>query len=404
MDRRMFLKASAALAALPRMGWTMEPDTKPTDIAASCNGFAFDLYARLRKREGNQSCSPFSVESALAMTSLGARGSTAEQMNQTLHLPQDSQAAHAAFADFAKRVISDRADRGYQLSVANALWGANSYPFRKDFLAKSQEYYGAGLMELDFAANPEAARGTINNWVEKQTHERIKDLMPSGSISADTRLVLTNAIWFKGTWQNQFDKKATSDELFHQSPDKSAKVPMMHRTGSFGYFADNQVQVLGIPYRGREMSMAFLLPAKKGDLASLEQAASADSVKKWLGSMHAMEVVVTLPKFKIASEFQLARTLSEMGMTDAFSGRANFSGMSEKEGLMISQVIHKAFVEVNEEGAEAAGATGVVMRPTAMKLPDRKPPVFRADEPFLFLIRDEKSGCILFLGRVSNPA
>ncbi len=403
MDRRAFLKVSAALAALPRLGLTMEPEVN-ADIAASCNAFAFDLYSKLSKRDGNQACSPFSIESALAMTSLGARGSTASQMEQTLHLPPDSQSIHPAFAEFDKRVMSENASRGYQLSIANALWGATNYTFRKDFLAKAQEYYESGLSEVDFAGNAEKARETINAWAQKRTHDRIKNLMPPGTIDADTRLVLTNAIWFKGSWQNQFDKKATNNEDFHVTQDKATKVPMMHRTGNYTYAANDQMQALGIPYRGREMSMVFLLPAKKQALASLEQAVTADAVKKWLGSMHPSEVIVSLPKFKITSELQLARTLSEMGMSDAFSNHADFSGMSEKEGLKISQVIHKAFVEVNEEGAEAAAATGVTMKPLAMRRPERQTPVFRADEPFLFLIRDEKSGCVLFLGRVSNPA
>jgi serpin B len=382
----------------------MEPESSASDVAASNNGFAFDLYSRLIKSDGNQISSPFSIETALAMTALGARGNTAAQMYKTLHLSEQTDSANAAFSQLLKRFSTESAKPGSQISVANALWGEKGYDFRQEFLSKARDYYGAGLMELSFESDPNAARSTINRWVEKETHDRIKDLLPAGSVDKDTRLVLTNAIWFKGTWETQFEKSATKEELFHQTADKSSKAQMMHHTEAFGYFADDQVRLLSMPYKGREMSMVFLLPAKKYELAALEQSITADKLKGWIGSLRQTRVAVTMPKFKMSSEFELTSTLGAMGMSDAFSSHANFSGMTEKEGLTISKVIHKAFIEVNEEGAEAAAATGVMMKRLAAVAGNQPIPQFRADEPFMFLIRDNQTGCILFLGRVTNPA
>jgi serpin B len=404
MDRRMFMKSSISAAALARLGLTAEPAEPAADLAPACNSFALDLFARLRAKEGNQFSSPFSIGTALAMTELGAAGNTLKQMCQVLHFPENPERFHLRLGELLKRLNGDGKDRGYQLAVANALWGARGYGFRPEFLARARDVYGAGLTELDFAASAEKARLSINAWVEEHTQKRIKDLMPSGSVGADTRLVLTNAIYFKGNWASQFDKKATRVEVFHTSAEKSVRAPLMHRTGAYGYFDNDELQALAIPYRGRELSMVFMLPRRKHALAELEKSLTADKLQRWLTALHESDVIVTLPRFKMTSEYSLVPALREMGMRDAFTVAADFSGMSSREGLMISDVVHKAFVEVNEEGAEAAGATGVAIKPTAIRGgPVRHVPVFRADEPFLFLIRDNQSGCVLFLGRVSSP-
>jgi len=404
MRRREFLRSSLALAALAGLSHGAEPPKESQSVASSNNQFAWDLYAQLRGAEGNLFSSPFSISTALAMTSVGARGRTAEQMAQVLHLPPHAQEIHRAYGTLLKQLNAADAKRGYQLSVANALWAQAGFSFTEDFLRSTQQNYGAGLSELDFENNPEPARRTINAWVEKETRDKIKELIKQGVIRGDTRLVLTNAIYFKGNWADQFDKKATFDEMFFSSEQDKAKTPMMHRTGSYGYLENDMLQALSIPYKGRELSMVFLLPRKKDALAEMEKTASPDTAERWLRGLATTDVIVTLPKFKMTSEFGLGKTLQKMGMKDAFTGAADFSGISAREGLLISEVVHKAFVEVNEEGAEAAAATAVVMAPTSAKIgPIKQTPVFRADHPFTFLIRENKSGAILFLGRMEKP-
>lgn len=402
MDRRSFLTSSLALLAFARLARSAEQPVEPRGVVDGNNRFALELYAKLREAKGNLFCSPFSISSALSMTALGARGKTAEQMGEVLHLPHADQ-THSGFAALIRQLNSGGEKRGYQLSVANALWGQKGFGFKPEYLRTVKTYYGAGLSELDFAANPEAARKVINDWVEKETRERIKDLLAKGTIDGATRLVLTNAIYFKGDWADQFDKKSTYDEPFFTGDGKSAEAPMMHRTGKYGYFDNDQLQALSMPYKGKELSMVFLLPRKKDGLAALEIAATADNVPKWLDRVSTTEVIVTLPKFKMTAEFKLVPTLMALGMKDAFdAAAADFSGMSDREGLVISDVIHKAFVEVNEEGAEAAGATAVIVKEAAIA-PPKQTPVFRADHPFLFLIRDNRNGSILFVGRVAKP-
>lgn len=401
MDRRSFLTSSLALLAIARLARSEEPPVNPRGVVDGNNRFALELYAKLREAKGNLFCSPFSISSALAMTALGARGKTAEQMGEVLHLPHNEQ-TDAGFAALMRQLNVGADKRGYQLSVANALWGQKGYGFKPDYLRTVKSHYGAGLSELDFAANPDAARKTINSWVEKETCEKIKDLLAKDTVGSATRLVLTNAIYFKGDWADQFNKKATYDEPFFTGDGKSAEAPMMHRTAKYGYFDNDQLQALSMPYKGKELSMLFLLPRKKDGLAGLETAATAENVQKWIDRTRSAEVIVTLPKFKMTAEFRLVPTLMAMGMKDAFDASADFSGMSDREGLVISDVIHKAFVEVNEEGAEAAGATGVVVKETAIA-PPKQSPVFRAIHPFLFLIRDNRSGSILFVGRVAKP-
>jgi serpin B len=400
MHRRLFLKSSLALAAIARFGFAKEPPVLNTEVATGNNQFALELFAKLRKEEGNLFCSPFSVSTALAMTSVGARGKTADEMSQVLHLPADRESAHTAFAALIQQLNAANDKRGYQLAVANALWGARGYGFKREFLDHTRKHYGAGLTELDFINETEKSRETINRWVEKETRDKIKDLLSPGILGADTRLVLTNAIYFKGDWADKFDKKATIDEQFHLAGEQKVKAPMMHRTGDYGYFENDLVQVLAMTFKGRELSMIFVLPRKNGTLPEVEAKATPENVRTWLAGIRGSEIVVALPKFEITKKTEMADTLREMGMKSALSPSADFSGMSEKEGLMISDVIHKAYVAVNEEGAEAAAATGVVMKATAM--PVRR--IFRADHPFLFMIRDNKSGGILFIGRVANPA
>jgi len=366
------------------------------------NEFALDLYAQLRTHEGNLFFSPNSISTALAMTYAGARGQTAGEMAKTLHFTLEQDRLPAAYATLVKELNAEDQKRAYQLRVANALWGQKGYPFRADFLKITHDNYGAGLREIDFAAS-EAARRTINTWVEKETNDKIKDLIPSGVLSGDTRLVLTNAIYFKGKWARPFKKSQTRDDSFFVAADKKAIVPMMNDKADFKYLDQPEFQALELPYKGKDLSMVVLLPRKVGDLARFDEHLTAAKLADWLPRMQTREVVVTLPKFKMTAEFQLQDILARMGMPSAFDpNKADFSGMDGKKDLFVSAVIHKAFVDVNEEGTEAAAGTAVEIA-AAADGGGHAPATFRADHPFVFGIRDNRNGSILFLGRVVNP-
>jgi serpin B len=411
-DLLVFMKNLTALVLLlfvwgaEMSSWAAEePPAKETaDKAAVVQGntaFALSLYSQLRSRAGNLFFSPFSLSTALAMTYAGAHGQTAEQMAAVLHFPADLQRLHSAFAALGKDLQDDGERRGYQLHVANALWGQQGYRFREEFLQTTKTYYGAGLNEVDFRTAAEEARRTINAWVEQQTKEKIKDLIPPGMLDALTRLVLTNAIYFKGDWAHPFKKPQTKEEPFKVTATQQVTVPMMNQTGFFKYFDGGSFQALELPYVGDKLSMLVLLPKEVDGLATFEQSLTAQKLVEWLPALRSQEVVVALPKFTVTAEFLLNQALSALGMPLAFSDAADFSGMSEDRGLALSAVLHKAYVDVNEEGTEAAAATGGVARVTSAPL--TPPPVFRADHPFVFLIRDTRSGGILFLGRVTQP-
>ena len=373
-------------------------------MAEAVNAFAFDLYAQVRGAEGNLFLSPYSISSALAMTYAGARGQTADEMARTLKFPADWLAQpdriHAAFAHLNADLNAE--GKPYELTVANRLWGQTGYGFLPAFLGVLGQHYGAGLQEVDFARRTEAARKTINAWVEKETRDKIKDLIPMGGVQPLTRLVLTNAIYFNGTWTHQFEKKRTRDADFLVTAANKVTVPMMYQTEHFQYADCDTFQMLQMPYKGGELAMVVLLPKQTGGLPALEGQLSAAMLAERLRSLKHENVRLYLPRFKMTWRVLLAGVLKKMGMPLAFNGaKADFTAMNGgKEPLWIDEVIHKAFVDVNEEGTEAAAATAVVMIGTGMP---RQPVVFRADRPFLFLIRDTRSGAILFMGRVMNP-
>ena len=379
------------------------------------NEFALRLFAKLQSTKGNLFFSPYSISTALAMTFAGARGQTESQMAEVLHFPvsanqrmdstSKSMLDRQQFAaDFGK-IIKDLNNRGqkgaYTLTVANALWGQKGYEFLKEFQELIEKSYDGRLNEADFVRAAEAARKTINDWVEKKTNGKIKNLISQGVLNSMTRLVLTNAIYFKGNWASQFKVDRTKDAPFTLTDGQKIDVPMMNQKAEFGYMETDDFQALEMPYVDQELSMVILLPKKFDALGEFEITFIQDNLTQWLTKIHKREVVVFVPKFKMTSQFSLASVLQSMGMTDAFSSDANFSGMDGKRDLFISAVIHKAYVEVNEEGTEAAAATGVVMRLTSVG--PTPTPVFRADHPFLFLIRDNLTGSILFIGRVANP-
>lgn len=379
-----------------------EAKTPVTEIVKGNTAFALDLYQRLKDQPGNLFFSPYSISSALAMTYAGARGQTESEMAKTLHFSPPQGDLHAAFSTLAAQLDEVQGKGRVALTVANSLWCQQSYHFADAFLNLTRRQYRAETRLVDFKNAAEAARGEINTWVERKTNEKIKDLIGPGMLTPLTRLVLCNAVYFKGKWALQFDPKRTEPVPFFTSPDKSLPVPMMWQESSFKMADAGDVSLLELPYAGDDLSMIVLLPKAVDGLPALERKLGADSLGKWmaeLGQARTDKLFVWLPRFKTTCRFGLAKTLAAMGMPSAFSGAADFSGMTGTHDLFISDVVHKAFVEVNEEGTEAAAATGVVMTLGMVS----RPRIFKADHPFLFLIRENHTGSILFLGRITDP-
>jgi serpin B len=384
------------------------PEVSEADLALLIEGnsaFAFDLYRALRQQEGNLFYSPHSISVALAMTYAGARGDTADQMGDTLEFLLEQDSLHPAFnwldAELAGRGegAQGKDGKGFRLNIVNAIWGQKDYSFLTDFLDVLAENYGAGLRILDFVAEPEESRLAINDWVSEQTEDRIKDLIPQGAIDALTRLVLTNAIYFNAAWAYPFDEDITANGPFYLLDGGQVTVPMMEQTEAFGYTDGEGYQAVELLYDGDELSMVILLP-EDGQFEVFEEGLQADKVSGIISDLQFTEVALTMPQFEFDSEFSLKDTLASMGMPIAFSGAADFSGMTGARDLSISEVLHKAFVSVDEAGTEAAAATAVIMRETAMP---GQPVEVTLDHPFIFMIRDIETGAILFVGRVLNP-
>ena len=371
----------------------------PATIKAS-NAFAFELYQRLREEPGNLFFSPYSISTALAMTAAGAKGATAEEMAAVLHLPKDLPGGWKQFGALDRHIKSTAAKGKAELVLTNSLWSQQGYPYQPGYLALLKQEFGASLTEVDFIRAAEQARGRINDWVEKQTRERIKDLMPQGSLDEMTRLVLVNAIYFKGRWAEPFKKERTSEAAFHVAPDQSQQVPMMHRRDDYDYYEDEQIQALRLPYEQDQLSMLILLPRQTHGLTQVEESIDTETLTRVRSQLRREEVDVQLPRFRLEAQFDLSRELTRMGMKTAFTDAADFSGISTAEDLKISAVVHKAFVDVNEEGTEAAAATGIAVAATAFEV--REPKKFHANHPFVFAILDQQ-GTVLFLGRLRDP-
>jgi len=379
--------------------------TAPNNIESLAGGntaFALDLYARLKTVDGNLFLSPYSISTCLAMTFAGARGDTAAQMAQTLHFGTNQNQLAASFNELQEQLNQEQEKNGMELDFANGIWAQKDHVFLAAFLDVARQSYGANLRQIDFRTRSETARTEINDWVGHETKGKITDLIQPGVVNPATQLVLVNAIYFKGQWAREFDKQNTANAPFSVTSTQKLPVPLMNLTADFKYAEVGGLQLLELPYAGDGFAMVVLLPRDVDGLKNLENLLNKQTLDHWLTQARELNVAVLLPKFKLAAQFSLAKPLGEMGMTDAFSPGADFSGMDGERDLFISAVVHKAFVDVNEEGTEAAAATGVVMRMNAVRMP-RTTPIFRADHPFIFLIRDLHSGSILFLGRVVDP-
>lgn len=400
INRRPFLASLAFLLLMPFVICLTVASAPQagSELAASNNAFAFDLYAQVASIPGNQFLSPYSISSALAMAYAGAKGNTEAQMAKVMRygLPQD--ALHKAFGQLNE--VLNKPSKDYKLAVANALWSQVGLNFMKGYLDAVQIGYGPGLRLVDFAGRTEEARLAINKWVEEKTENKIKELIKPDVLNPLTRLVLTNAIYFKGQWEQQFKKELTRDADFFLTDKPKVKVPFMNQQGSFNYAEEDGLQVLEMPYAGGDLSMIVLLPGSTSDYSKFEKKLDYATFMRVLGKLSNETVDVSIPKFKFEAELGLGGTLQRMGMTDAFSETlADFSGISDTF-LYITAVIHKAFIDVNEEGSEAAAATAVVM---GTKSIGPQPKHFIADRPFFFAIRDLRTGSILFMGRVLDP-
>jgi serine protease inhibitor len=373
------------------------------EILAKDNAsFAVDLYQKLCESDGNLFFSPYSISTALAMTYAGARGNTAKQMKKTLRFSLGPEKLHPAFGKTESILAALQKAGNVQLNVANSLWPQQGYKFLGKFRSLLKKHYGVVVTPVNYKSAAEDARKAINSWVEKKTREKIKELIKPNILNSLTRLVLVNAIYFKGNWKTQFNAEKTKTLPFHVSAEKTVQVPTMAQKKKFRFAEAGTLQVLELPYKGGELSMILLLPKKVDGLRQLEKELSAKNLKHWTGLLRENEVFVFLPRFKMTSMFELDKILASMGMPDAFNmDKADFSGMDGKKAwLYISAVLHKAFVDVNEEGTEAAAATAVVM---AVRGKAMAPPTFRADHPFFFLIQEIRTGSILFMGRVTDP-
>lgn len=402
------LNSQELISDLPRAEVSNTPASDLNELVAGNTEFALNLYHRLESNEGNLFYSPYSISSALAMTFAGANGKTAEEMAAVFHYLLGEDRLHPAFnaldqhlEELADQDIPDDIGEVFQLNVANAIWGQNDFHFETGFLDNLAAYYGAGLRLLDFVLEPEESRRTINDWVSEQTQERIRDLIPQGAIDSDTRMVLSNAIYFKAAWLEPFEESLTEDGVFYGLDGEEIINPMMSlgSDSSFPYYLGDGFQVVELPYVGGQVSMVVLLP-DAGKFKEFEASLNSEKLNRIINELSYQPMFLKFPKFEYETEISLATILAQMGMPSAFNSTADFSGMTGDKDLFISDIFHKAFVSVDEEGTEAAAATAVVMTLTAAP---ENPLHLDVDRPFLFLIRDIQTSSILFMGRVVEP-
>jgi serpin B len=417
MEKKVIVTGSLAaliLLCILACGCTtnVEGQPSPADnatVVEANNRFAWDLYRALEADESNAGqnifFSPHSISTALALTYEGAEGETADEIRSVLYFPENKTALRDGYRALNNDI--NRGDGAYTLRTANALWAEKTHPFLPGYIAVAEGYYGAEVENLDFIFAPEESRLTINQWVENRTEDLIRDLIPEGAITSLTRLVITNAVYFKGTWVLQFDENLTSPSPFTTTQGETVEVDMMQRTDEdaiYNYTETDDLQILQMSYEHEgagSLSMLVLLP-KTNDIRAAEEALGTQELFDAVAGMEEGRVDVYFPKFTLECEYFLPETLSAMGMPTAFGTGADFSGLDGTRELFITDVIHKAFVEVNEEGTEAAAATAVVVAESAF-VEEEDIPVFRADHPFVFMIIDDESGNVLFMGRVADP-
>ncbi|HQI70093.1 MAG TPA: serpin family protein [Bacteroidales bacterium] len=388
---------------------SMNSTSSPSDEGSSVvnitennNRFAFDLYKNIGAKPENMLYSPYSISSALAMTYTGARGNTEKQMGAVMHFSPNSLDFNNQNNARLKEINALNDGSTLNTYTANSIWAQKDFKFKESFIGALKDSYLSSLHTVDFIKETEQSRLLINKWVETETKEKIKDLIQPGLIDYLTRMVLVNAIYFKADWETAFDETLTKKMTFY--PDETTQVPcdFMFAERDFGFYEqENGLKAIEIPYSKGKMSMLVILPKDKNGIFGITKETGPDWYNMINTSLVKKKVKLWLPKFKTTSEFELSEVLQQMGMKEAFSDNADFSGMTGKKDLKISKVIHKAFVEVNESGTEAAAASAVVMRVKSMPA---NQPEFRADHPFLFIIKENTQNRILFIGNIFNPA
>ena len=385
------------------------PEFSASSLAEASNYFALDLFRQIQSKSGNLVYSPYSISTVMAMCYSGAKGKTAEQMSGVLYFPasgRDGQAAgqlDPAGKDLKDRILSNDTLTGTEISLANAIWAQEDFDFLPEYIQNIQKWYDAPLTGMDFTRddNREESRKRINRWVEEITREKIRDLIEPGVLDANTRMVLTNAMYFNGQWMWPFDKQLTSPSIFHVSSRESIMTDFMHLTKTLSFYEDEEIQAIKLPYRNERISMTIILPRSVEGWEMISRVLDHERLATVESQFESAEVHVSLPKFKSELMLNLKNELSAMGMSLAFSRDADLSGMSGEKNLFIDEVLHKAFIEVSENGTEAAAATAAVI---GLKSALREEPArFNADHPFLYLIRDQQTGCIIFIGRLVKP-
>ncbi len=389
----LFLLSFTVLSVTPCVG-------SPSLVEGN-SAFAFNLYKKLSNQQGNLVFSPYSISSALALTSVGARGTTALEMASVLHLPQEPYTLIRDFLVLDSIFNENDLQDTSRLETANSLWPQAGYPFLTEYLELVKNLRGV-VKPVDYQSDPESGRKQINDWSNEKTEGRIPELIQPGILDQLTRMVLVNTISFKGVWQSGFKKDDTEKGPFFLDSGKQSLTSLMSQKGKFNYAELERLQIVELPYGHGELSMFLLLPSPQNGLSELEQTLNRKMFEQWILGLKQEDVRIVLPRFKFSSMLALTNSLTALGMGTPFDRkRADFSGMDgQRNWLYISSLLHNAFLEVNETGTEAAAATAVVIRSWAMPAVQ---PVFRADHPFLFLIRDNRSGTILFMGRVASP-
>ncbi|MGA2583584.1 MAG: serpin family protein [Tepidisphaeraceae bacterium] len=372
-------------------------------VAQANNEFAFDMYQELKQTDpGNIFFSPYSIATALEMTLQGAKGQTADQIIQALHLPS-SDLAQAGISALYQLFQANPSTAGYTLSTANRLWVDDNFPLLQSFLTSEQTEFGAEPQSVNFA-DPTTAANTINTWVSDQTHGKIKNLINAGMLNQYTALVITNAIYFKGSWQSAFNADLTQAASFNEGSGQSETVQMMEQTNDFGYYSQsgpNGFQALDLPYQGNELDMLVILPTSD-DIDSFDSNLTPAMFDQITNNLSSTNVDVDLPKFTLSETYNLVNPLEDLGITTAFGPGADFSGISP-DPLNISFVVHKTFINVDETGTEAAAVTGIGMVTIGVAVVQAPPIAFDANHPFIIAIRDRSTNTILFLGRVTDP-
>jgi len=397
-----FLLFIVMIIGFPVSGFCVSDQDDNMNMAIKgSNEFSLDFYRQLSGSEGNLFFSPYSIAVALAMTYAGARGRTAEQMKQVLRNNLGQGEISSIFGKMNNDLASRTVKADCQLDIANALWAQEGFNFLEEYLQLLKNDYNAGVFTADFIQAAEEARQKINSWVDGKTAGKIKNLIPEGILSDMTRLVLVNAVYFQGRWASQFEKGNTREMDFHLNAEKKAATAMMCQKGEFAWLAEDNIEITVIPYTGTDLAMVVLLPREIDGLPRLEKDITIDKLEKWLSQTHRQELELYIPKFNVTCGLDLNNILRAMGMTDAFDNKiADFSGMNGHKDLFISQAMHQAYIKVDEKGTEATAATAVVMN-LRCALPKTK--IFRADHPFMFIIRSDKTGNILFMGRMTRP-